>query len=192
MYFEEELEGELSAEQRWWEQLLGVEREFRKQREKERASWEQEKARWRSKIRRWTIAIALLAIGVVVCGVNWGTAQANLADARAEVEHWKSVCYSGGLPVHFGSLGELEDWLAEDDTNTNPEHLTQGELDCDDYALTLQKHALEDGYLISVHLFDTVGDGLFNHMANIAVIGNDIYRIEPQTDGVTLIGHLDE
>jgi hypothetical protein len=45
MYPEEELEEELGAEQRWWEQLLGVEREFRKQREEERASWEQERAR---------------------------------------------------------------------------------------------------------------------------------------------------
>jgi hypothetical protein len=135
-------------------------------------------------------AIALLTIGVIAFGINWGIASSNLADARAEVEHWKSVYYSRGLPVHFGSLGELRDWLAEDNTNTpeGVEHLSPGELDCDDYALMLQKHALEDGYIISVR-FELSGEE--GHACNTAVIGNNIYHIEPQTDVVRLIGHLD-
>jgi hypothetical protein len=134
----------------------------------------------------------MLAIGVIACGIGWWITSVDLADTRAEAGHWKSVYYNGGLPVQFNSLSELEGWLAEDTTDIHGggvEHLSPGALDCDDYALTLQKHALEDGYLISVR-FEFGGEE--GHACNTAVIGNDVYRIEPQDDTVKQIGCLDK
>jgi hypothetical protein len=59
--------------------------------------------------------------------------------------------------------------------------------DCDDYATRLQLKAFKDGYIMSVQL---INDGLLNgrqvssfpgaHMGNLAMVGNDIYFVEPQ------------
>lgn len=61
--------------------------------------------------------------------------------------------------------------------------------DCDDYAARLQLEAYKDGYLLSVQL---IQDGMLNgknvsnylqsHMGNLAMIGNEIYFIEPQPE----------
>jgi len=59
--------------------------------------------------------------------------------------------------------------------------------DCDDYAEYLQRKAAEDGYLLSVcPVMDgkvygvKVTDVPGAHMGNLAMIGNEIYYIEPQ------------
>lgn len=79
-------------------------------------------------MKRW-IVIAVLVIGLVVCGVSWVNTGASLSATRAslremeadleaalaEVAFWESVA----TPEPFGSLEELEDWLAEDDTDDN-------------------------------------------------------------------------
>jgi hypothetical protein len=59
--------------------------------------------------------------------------------------------------------------------------------DCDDYASRLQYKAYKDGYLLSVQI---IKDGMLDgknvsnyqqsHMGNLAMIGNEIYFIEPQ------------
>jgi hypothetical protein len=46
------------------------------------------------------------------------------------------------------------------------------------------KAALEDGYLVSTELWSC-------HMLNSTIIGNDVYTIEPETDGVQFVGELD-
>jgi len=61
--------------------------------------------------------------------------------------------------------------------------------DCDDYASRLQLEAFKDGYLLSVQL---IKDGKLDgknvsnytelHMGNLAMIGNEIYFVEPQPD----------
>lgn len=61
--------------------------------------------------------------------------------------------------------------------------------DCDDYAARLQREAFKDGYLLSLQI---INGGLLNdknvsnytalHMGNLAMIGNDIYFIEPQPE----------
>ena len=89
----------------------------------------------------------------------------------------------------FTSIRELEDWLAEDDTDQYI-HLVTGEngvaeqsdkYDCDDYAFQLQRRAVKNGFLISVIIIEEQGAP---HMINLAGINNDIYYIEPQTDEV--------
>jgi hypothetical protein len=192
MHPEEESEGQMSAEQEWWQQQLEIEREHRGQLEREIASWKQEEIRWRKKAKRWLVVTALLVIAVLGFAFCWGITSAQLSDARQEIDHWESVYYSGGLPVQFSNLQGLRNWLYRDDTDTNPEHLTQGALDCDDYALTLQKHALQDGYIVSLRFIDADGDGVLDHAMNTAVIGNNVYSIEPQTDVVTYLCQLDD
>jgi hypothetical protein len=61
--------------------------------------------------------------------------------------------------------------------------------DCDDYAARLQREAFKDGYLLSLQI---ISGGVLNgknvsnytelHMGNLAMIGNDIYFIEPQPE----------
>ncbi len=89
----------------------------------------------------------------------------------------------------FASKEELEKWLAEkaagksifffvgpDGTNVSSD-----KYDCDDYALDLQKRALNDGYLMSATVIEK-GDKL--HMIDLVTIGNDVYYVEPQTNEV--------
>jgi hypothetical protein len=61
--------------------------------------------------------------------------------------------------------------------------------DCDDYASRLQLEALKDGYILSVQLVlngmvngKNVSNYLGSHMGNLAMIGNEIYFIEPQPE----------
>jgi hypothetical protein len=61
--------------------------------------------------------------------------------------------------------------------------------DCDDYAERLQLEAFKAGYLLSLQLIEDgilFGKNVSNfqepHMGNIAMIGNEIYFIEPQPD----------
>ena len=95
----------------------------------------------------------------------------------------------------FSSKEELVEWLAEDDANTvvyffvrDDKQVSSLEYDCDDYALDLQERALKDGYLMSATIIEK-GDQL--HMINLAVICNDVYYIEPQTDEVWFYAYRD-
>ena len=87
----------------------------------------------------------------------------------------------------FESPGALMSWAKEHLTNL---WIVGDQVaDCDDYALRLQLEAYKDGYLLSVQV---IKDGMLNgknvsnyfesHMGNLAVIGNEIYFIEPQPE----------
>jgi hypothetical protein len=96
-----------------------------------------------------------------------------------------------GKLKEFSSLGELTDWVNEHlavllSTSING---TAFALDCDDYACRLQQEAYQDGYAISVQLVENGmldGKNVSNytefHMGNLAVIGDEIYFIEPQPE----------
>ncbi len=94
----------------------------------------------------------------------------------------------------FASLEELEEWLAND--NTDALRLIFGDkegmrkdtnFDCDDYALGLQKAAEKDGFRLSVQI-----DTRKQHALNSAFIGNNVYFIEPQTDEVWFEAYRDK
>jgi len=68
----------------------------------------------------------------------------------------------------------------------NPENNNLLYQECDDYAVALQESAAWSGYYVSVQ-FDVAEE----HALNTAVIGNDIYYIEPQTDEVWFLGQRD-
>ena len=104
----------------------------------------------------------------------------------------------------FESLTELESWIKENKTLylapdengvlTLVNHIPTDKDDCDDQALGFQQKALGAGYVISVHLVENgrifgvkVTEFTENHMGNLAVIGNDVYYIEPTSGEITFI-----
>ena len=102
----------------------------------------------------------------------------------------------------FSDLEELKQWL-EDRKNVTPIRFQYPDttVDCDDFALALQRSALEDGYLMS---FQIIEPGKYNslfesskiplntlHAVNLAVIGNNAYFVEPQTGEIVFAAGLD-
>jgi outer membrane murein-binding lipoprotein Lpp len=101
-----------------------------------------------------------------------------LTTAQEEAAYWEGKAH----PRQFTSVEELKAWLASNDINAR-EYIPDT-YDCDDFARDLMIAALEDGYLVSTELWSC-------HMLNSTIIGNDIYTIEPMTDGVQFVGELD-
>ncbi|MFH1382159.1 MAG: hypothetical protein ABIH70_04610 [Chloroflexota bacterium] len=104
---------------------------------------------------------------------------------------------------NFNDLDELRQWVAGLNVTTNTVYLQNPEitLDCDDFALTLQDRALDDGYRMSFQIIETDRyNTLFQntkmppdtlHAINLAIIGNEAYYIEPQTGEIVLAAYLD-
>ena len=110
------------------------------------------------------------------------------------------------IPVelrNFNDLDELKQWLAAVamDTTTVFFQLPDAPVDCDDYALDLQRKALADGYILSFQVisrseYDAVfqGELLLSqslHAINLAIIGNSVYYVEPQTGETAFAVYLD-
>ena len=103
---------------------------------------------------------------------------------------------------NFSDLKELKQWLKDRKNVTTVRFQSPDTIvDCDDYALELQHEALADGYIMS---FEVIGEGEYNalfktslptsqslHAINLAIIDNDVYYIEPQTDEIVLVAQLD-
>ena len=104
---------------------------------------------------------------------------------------------------NFNDLQELKQWLVAVSTSTTTVYLQlpDATVDCDDYALDLQRKALADGYILSFEVIDrSEYNAVFKsdlppsqslHAINLAIIGNNAYYIEPQTDEVVFAVHLD-
>ena len=69
--------------------------------------------------------------------------------------------------------------------------------DCEDYAIALRNEANDKGYYMNIQMVrnykrpDT-GEYLVFHALNSIIIGNEIYYIEPQTDGYWFDSFLDD
>ncbi|MFC1985501.1 hypothetical protein ACFLWC_00730 [Chloroflexota bacterium] len=104
----------------------------------------------------------------------------------------------------FSSIEELEEWLEKNDVD----HVLHGvgvlnlaQYDCEDYAQNLAKQAIKDGYYMWVqvlhHPYRRPDTGKiltkFNvaHTVCSAIIGNNWYYIEPQTDEYWLAVKVD-
>ncbi len=104
---------------------------------------------------------------------------------------------------NYNGLEELKQWLVEVNTNTTTIYFERPDVtaDCDDFALTLQRKALADGYMMSFQIIEPNRyNGLFEsgkmspntlHAINLVVIGNNAYYIEPQTGEVVFAAQLD-
>lgn len=104
---------------------------------------------------------------------------------------------------NFSNLEELKQWLVAVDTYTTTIYFQSPDVtvDCDDYALEMQRKALADGHIMS---FGIIGRSEYNalfqselppgqslHAINLAIIGNSAYYIEPQTNEVVFVTYLD-
>lgn len=103
-----------------------------------------------------------------------------------EIEYVEKPIYLPQPLRHFNTLAELKSWLAKDKTNLKEYEL--GGYDCEDFAYTLQANAFQDGFILSIQIEKGIN---YDHFVNTALIGNKIYRIEPQTDKVTLKNYCD-
>ncbi|MFC1943009.1 hypothetical protein ACFLWO_00275 [Chloroflexota bacterium] len=104
---------------------------------------------------------------------------------------------------NYKDLHELKQWLADVNNNTTTIYFEQPDVtvDCDDFALALQRKALEDGYLMSFQIIEpSKYNSLFEsskipanslHAINLTIIGNNAYYIEPQTGEVVFAVQLD-
>jgi hypothetical protein len=109
------------------------------------------------------------------------------------------------VPVEYRNFTdqlELQQWL-EERNKTATIYFQRGDavIDCDDFAMELQKEALADGYIIS---FEIISVNEYNHLfsiplpesqslhaINLSIIGNDVYYIEPQTGEIAHVSFLD-
>ncbi len=93
------------------------------------------------------------------------------------------------FPRNFDSRNEIKEFLA--DTKINELEYITTKHDCEDFAFELQQAGLrwKDGVFVGLRLVDNK-DGT-KHMMNIAIAGNNIYAIEPQTDAITKVCTLD-
>ena len=83
---------------------------------------------------------------------------------------------------YFKSIDEFKSWLAEDKTD---DRRYSEDFNCLDFALMLQKNALEDGYIVS-----TESPPIANHWMNSVYINGSIYLVEPQRDEVVFVKGL--
>jgi hypothetical protein len=103
---------------------------------------------------------------------------------------------------NFTSLSELEDWLMTVYAQATIRFKQTGmPIDCDDYAFEMQQKALGDGFIMS---FDIISVKEYNelfaiplsetqalHAINLAIIGNSVFYIEPQTGETVHAAYLD-
>lgn len=107
----------------------------------------------------------------------------------------------------FESLEVLQSWLNENGgfiyVLNSEGTITLGKVDdnndCDDQARRLQEKAFADGYNLSLHLVDKDGylmnkkvtEGKLPHMANLAIIRNDIYYVDGVDKEAIWISYVD-
>ena len=109
-----------------------------------------------------------------------------------------------GIPKAFTSVGELREWLRQDDTDN--QRWIETYHDCEDFAMDLVNAANEDGYTMYIVAGNDLDGRIENYMYtwryeiygeewikvselrghawNYVVINGGIYFIEPQTDEV--------
>lgn len=92
-------------------------------------------------------------------------------------------------PRNWESLDELKEFLSENKINT--EAYVNTTHDCDDFSQELQQAALrwKDGLFLGACVITNSRGEL--HMKNMAIVGNNIYLVEPQSDVITLYCTVD-
>ena len=121
---------------------------------------------------------------------NLTAAQSQLATAQEALRQIEQSRMNGVIvPRNWESREEIRQFLNETDIETNP-YITKT-YDCEDFALDLQQAALrwKDGLFLGMYIEKQDG-GIF-HMKNIAIAGNRIYLVEPQSDSITHFCNLD-
>lgn len=76
-------------------------------------------------------------------------------------------------PRHFNTLSELQNWLANDDTDTK--NISEG-----NKALVIQANAQSDGYIVMCELYTS--EGYIYAYCNAVVGGDKVYSWKPNSD----------
>ncbi len=113
-------------------------------------------------------------------------AQRELDEVNATLAEEKGKIGAAKELHNFSTLEELEQFLAQDDTDSH--EYIKNDFDCDDFAHDLQEHAFERGYIMNCQILPIGG---LRHMMNMAIAGNKIYYIEPTTDEITFVHYVD-
>jgi len=91
---------------------------------------------------------------------------------------------------NFETVNELKDFLSR--TNVDETTIIMNDpkekADCDDYALLLIKYAHREGYALHFQI-DKIGHR--GHALCCALIGNEVYFIEPSTDEYWKVANID-
>ncbi len=109
---------------------------------------------------------------------NLNKANADLAAAQAANVSLTNNLNTIRSPRHFNSQQELTQWLAADDTNTNPAYSSLRGLE---KAYVLQVKALRDGYIIAAY---ADWDNQYIYYGATAIAGGVLYSVDPVTDTV--------
>ncbi len=104
-----------------------------------------------------------------------------LNEANNELAQEKARIIACNDLRNFSSLDELEWFLTEDETDEHEN--IRDVFDCSDFALMLQKNALEQGYVMNCQMLFT------EHMMNMAVAGDAVYYVEPTTDEILFVNY---
>ncbi len=104
-----------------------------------------------------------------------------LNEANNELAQEKARIIACNDLRNFSSLDELEWFLTEDETDEHEN--IRDVFDCSDFALMLQKNALEQGYLMNCQMLFT------EHMMNMAIAGDAVYYIEATTDEILFVNY---
>ncbi len=88
----------------------------------------------------------------------------------------------------WASYDELKNWLVAD--NVSDMEFIENEFDCEDFMFMLIDHALADNKSIGMYVEKDWADMPF-HAWNFAIVGNDVYRIEPQDDSLIWLTYKD-
>ncbi len=103
--------------------------------------------------------------------------QAELATAQADLAALSDELILIKDPRHFNSLAELQNWLAQDNTNT-----AYASANIYNYSYILQVRALRDGYLLPAFFEDWDMDYIADISGNLAYIVDEIYVVLPFED----------
>lgn len=132
---------------------------------------------------------------VIVLFVFASPVYASPGETFREIQHEQAITLRP-----FSSGEELKLWLAVNKVDEMPIKTTFGgngiDGACEDYALKLQEDALKDGYILNFQCFGKGKIPMSNyyvktaHAMNSAVIGNEVWLIEPATDECWLAWYL--
>jgi len=123
--------------------------------------------------------VTSLTADLAAANAKVASTQASLDKAYADLAASNACLKQVQDPRHFNTMAELQDWLAKDDTNTNPLYASSSP---DVKAFILQVKALRDGYLLPACLD---WDASYIYSWNAAVVGEVVVSVNAATDAVT-------
>ena len=87
----------------------------------------------------------------------------------------------------FSSIDELQNWLKNDDLDSYS--YKDYDFDCDDFAYELVRRAWTDGFYMETEVMKQESGE--NHITNKTKIGNMLYKVNPETDKISVLCPLD-